>query len=176
MCARRALDISHNCFTLDTAVQCRTFTSALSTLSDLRSLSVAHNKIQDRGCQLVCDIARRFLPKLQLLDLAGCFLTKACFPILHAFLKVDGSEELRTHNPQLEEVMLQANVFSTQQEVEIAAEYGNIARVKINANAKYIGIAFPLRYDICEHGLDQHLMQLSKSAVTATSSSDKPQR
>ena len=150
----RALDLSHNCFTLDTTTQCRTFTNALAPLHKLQSLSLAFNKIQDAGLRLVCDIAKTCLPALRLLDLAGCFLTKECFAVLNNFLRVGGSEEARTTNIDLEEIMLQRNVFTPGEEQDISEKYSNISRVKIDTWSRYIGISFPLRYELRDYGLE----------------------
>lgn len=152
----RALDLSKNCFTLDTTTQCRTFIAAISPLKKLQSLSVAYNKIQDAGCGLVCDLAKRHLPNIRLIDFAYCFLTKDCFRILNGFLRMGGSEEARTTNLDLEEIMLQGNVFSPNEEQEISEQYSNISRVKIDTFSKYIGIAFPLRYEMRDYGLEHY--------------------
>ncbi|KAJ1434426.1 hypothetical protein B484DRAFT_394021 [Ochromonadaceae sp. CCMP2298] len=73
----RALDVSHNCFTLDTPGQLRILEAGLAPLSQLQSLSVAYNKIQDAGCLKVCALIQQYMPQLATLDLAGCFLTRA---------------------------------------------------------------------------------------------------
>ena len=133
----RVLDVSRNCFTLDTPAQTKIFHDGLHPLRSLQTLSVAFNKIMDRGCRVVCSIVKESFPALQILDFAGCFLTKHCVPTLEALLENKAlnndkpKEELvrrnsediiimneapveleSTSNPQLREILMQENMFT----------------------------------------------------------------
>lgn len=145
----RILDVSKNCFTLDTPAQQKIFRDGLSPLTSLETLSVAFNKIMDRGCRQVCSIVRDCFPRLQILDLAGCFLTKQSIgtfehllehvssanqtednnlrrPSLdeHLFYVPEVVVELEsTSNPLLREVMLQENMFTQSQFNEHCTEH-----------------------------------------------------
>lgn len=70
----KSLDLSHNMFTLDTHAQTKFFTEALEGLISLEVISLAYNKIQDKGFSLVLDLLVGQVP-LRVLDVAGCFIT-----------------------------------------------------------------------------------------------------
>lgn len=180
--------MSRNCFTLDTPAQIKIFRTGLTPLTLLQTLSIAHNKIMDKGCKLVCEIVRDNFAELRILDFAGCFLTKGCLPILERLLehvKVESSEveqyrrpslddeyayvpeiviELEsTTNPEMREVMLQENVFTTSQYNEYCGDHSATvllqSKCKLNINtSKYIGVAFPLCYDLADYGIEEYVV------------------
>lgn len=141
--------MSKNCFTLDTPAQQKIFHEGLSPLTSLETLSVAFNKIMDKGFRQVCDMVRECHPRLQILDAAGCFLTKQSFSTLeyllehvisanqsmekqerrpslddHFYYIPEVVEELEsTSNPLLREILLQDNMFTQSQFNEHCAEH-----------------------------------------------------
>ena len=181
--------MSKNCFTLDTPAQQKIFREGLAPLRSLETLSVAFNKIMDKGCRQVCAIVRDCLPQLQILDLAGCFLTKACFGSLEHLLEHVSStnqaadhnerrpsldentyyipevvEELEsTTNPLLREILLQENMFTQSQLNEHCIEHqGTVlmrSKCKLTVTgSKYIGVAFPLGYNLEDYGIDEYVL------------------
>lgn len=180
--------MSRNCFTLDTPAQIKIFRAGLTPLTALQTLSIAHNKIMDRGCQLVCEIVRDNYPELRILDFAGCFLTKQCLPVVERLLehvKVASPEveqyrrpsldddyaympelviELEsTTNPEMREIMLQENVFTHSQFNEYCGDHPSTvllqSKCKLNINtSKYIGVAFPLCYDLADYGIEEYVV------------------
>jgi hypothetical protein len=184
----RVLDVSRNCFTLDTPSQQRIFRDGMCPLTALQTLSVAHNKIMDKGCKQVCAMVKDCMPQLQILDLAGCFLTKASLPLFEVLLEHIAPEkpveedvrrnsldeplfympevvvELEpTTNPHLRELLLQENMFSQTQFVEYCTEHAATvlarSKCKLNVNSsKYIGVAFPLGYSLRDYEVDEYLL------------------
>ena len=104
----------------------------------------------DKGCHQVCTLVKEHLPLLQILDLAGCFLTKVSFIVLEKLLEhiaplnQKKEEEIRRHsmdeplyympeevvvlleptaNPHLREILLQENMFTLSQFTEFCTEY-----------------------------------------------------
>lgn len=185
----RALDVSRNCFTLDTSAQAKIFRAGLAPLTSLQTLSVAHNKIMDKGCKFVCDIVREHYPELRILDFAGCFLSKGCLPVFEELLEHVKSEEPEvdpsrrpsldeeeysyipelvielesTTNPELREILLQENVFTASQLNDYCGEHShsvmNHSKCKLNINtSKYIGVAFPLCYNLADYGIENYVV------------------
>jgi hypothetical protein len=162
---RSVLDLSHNCFTLDTPAQVKIFRDGLMFLSDLEVLSVAYNKIMDTGCQVVCSVVKEFFPSLRILDLASCFLGKKCFSSLEYVLDHIMSDEEKqsaklkenefrrdsedgacvapvdielasTSNPQLREILLQFNMFTPTQYHEYCGE--NYTTILVRSKCKLV--------------------------------------
>jgi hypothetical protein len=180
--------VSRNCFTLDTPSQQKIFRDGLSPLSSLQTLSVAYNKIMDRGCKLVCEIAKEHFPELQILDLAGCFLSKVSLPVFETLLEhiateSDVKETIRrpsideplyfvpevvveleaTANPELREIMLQDNMFSPSQYGEYCTEHYTTVLLKSKCklsihNSKYIGVSFPLGYSLQDYDIEEYVL------------------
>jgi hypothetical protein len=147
----RALDLSKNCFTLDTKTQCKVFTTGLSNLEKLQSLSVAHNKIQDEGFSLVAGIILNNLHSLTLLDASNCFISSKSSNVLHSLLSLS----LDSVFPRIEEILFQENLFLPHQLQDLNYEYGNHPmKCKLSVYPPHLGIEFPLRYDSNDFGLD----------------------
>ena len=154
--SHRALDISRNCFTLDSKLQCDTFLLALSPLVNLEALSVAYNKIQDAGLKELYRIIRKFLRKLKILDVAGCFLSKGSHDTLIDILEIKDPfvEDLDT--PQLDELIACDNILSYAVIDDLHKKYGIDFKTKLNLKDSYTGIDFPLLYDFKDYGVDYY--------------------
>jgi len=67
--------------------------AGLCALSELQSLSIAHNKIQDHGAEAFFKIVQMSFPKLEILDMSACFLTKHVFQLLDNLLEPNDMSE-----------------------------------------------------------------------------------
>ncbi len=100
--------MSGNYFTLDTSLQMKYFENGIRECKDLNLLSVAFNKIQDRGFVQLIEIISRYQLPIKALDVAGCFLTDKSCPLIQKVLKtcpalpseveVSSLPQLRSHH------------------------------------------------------------------------------
>jgi hypothetical protein len=147
----RALDLSNNCITLDTSTQIATFGDGATPLEKLESLSLAGNKIQDAGFEIVQRIVIDHFPNLKLLDLAGCFISSISYPHLANLLALT----LPSGWPRMDEIMFQNNLLNHTHNQELLSEFGDRPmRCKFSASSPYTGIEFPLRYNLRDFGVD----------------------
>ncbi len=167
---RRALDLSRNCFTLDTSSQCSHFRSAMGPLSSLQTLSLAHNKIQNDGFALVCGLVRDSLRNLRQLDVAFCFISSKGFPDLLALLDLatdhfapPSEDDPAPADPsvgarvsQLEEIMFQQNLLSYALLQDLHASCEGRADLKVVLELPHLGIAYPLRYELRDFGIESY--------------------
>ncbi len=63
------------------------FENGIKDLKDLTLMSVAYNKIQDRGFGHVIDVISRNQLPIKALDVAGCFLTNKSGSLIHKVLR-----------------------------------------------------------------------------------------
>eukprot|EP01034_Spumella_vulgaris_P021698 gene21698-27749_t len=158
LCNLRALDISKNCFTLDTLSQRISFTACLAPLTSLQALSVSYNKIQHDGFALIVNLVTDHLHALRQLDLAGCFISSKSFSTLTAMLNL--TREIPTgmtlRVSRLEEVLFQDNLFSYAQMQELQATYGARGDIKVVVSLPHLGISYPLRYDLRDYGIETY--------------------
>ena len=73
-------------------------------------------------------------------------------------------EYTSTTNPSLRELLLQDNMCSVAHYNEYCLEYNTTTiltkskcKLVINNNSKYIGIDFPLGYDLCDYGITEYV-------------------
>lgn len=147
----RALDLSYNYITLDTSNQITILNDGITPLDKLESLSLAGNKIQDRGFEIVQRIVIDHFPNLKLLDLAGCFISSISYPHLANLLDL----HLSSGWPRLEEILFQNNLLNHTHNQELLSEFGDRPmRCKFSPSSAYAGIEFPLRYNLRDFGVD----------------------
>ena len=147
----RALDLSSNFITLDTSPQIATFSEGIMPLEKLESLSLAGNKIQDAGFEIVQRIVIDHLPNLKLLDVAGCFISSISYAHLANLLALT----LPSGWPRMDEIMFQDNLLNHTHNQELLSEFGDRPmRCKFSPSPPYTGIEFPLRYNLRDFGVD----------------------
>jgi Leucine-rich repeat (LRR) protein len=145
------LNLSNNCITLDTSNQITIFRDGITPLDKLESLSLAGNKIQDRGFEIVQRIVIDNFPNLKLLDLAGCFVSSLSYSHLANLLGLS----LPSGWPRLDEILFQNNLLNHTHYQELLSEFGDRPmRCKFSPSSAYIGIEFPLRYNLRDFGVD----------------------
>lgn len=134
------LDLNDNKITLNVVHQQRCITKILLSLHELQSFSIANNKICDIGIQGISNCLLT-LKKLKIIDLFGCFITGESLQVIKTFVTCS--------NPKLEILMLQNNLFLSEQLllIENYKSYSPGIDILIG-NAPYNGIALPLRYDL----------------------------
>ncbi len=149
-------------------MQCSTFRSAITPLVNLQALSLAYNKIQNDGFSLVCELATNCLRSLRQLDVACCFISSKSYSALTDLLQLavtdagatltnsNGNASHSSTRSRLEEVLFQQNLFSYAQLQELHAAYGNRPDVKVSLNMPHLGIAYPLRYELRDFGIDSY--------------------
>jgi hypothetical protein len=98
----RNLNLSRNNITLDIKRQQKLFYDMLRPLYNLETLSLACNRLQDTGLDIVLQVCAK-LESLRLLDISRCFLTDKSCPLLHTLIKRSGRK--------LKYVLLQENLF-----------------------------------------------------------------
>jgi hypothetical protein len=152
------LDISKNCFTLDTQSQRVSFATCLAPLTSLQALSVSYNKIQHDGFALIAGLVADHLHNLRQLDLAGCFISNKSFSTLTGMLALtrEMSTGIDMRVSRLEEVLFQDNLFSHAQMQELQTTYGGRGDIKVMVSAPHLGIRYPLRYDLKDYGVDSY--------------------
>ncbi len=85
-----SLNMAWNCLTVDNARHASVFATGLATLTKLKYLNLAHNRLQDKGLSIMHSEILPNMLELQHLDVGGCFITPSSFRTMEAILRRPG--------------------------------------------------------------------------------------
>ena len=142
------LDLSWNEITLVNNIQVVELTDCLKKLQTLEILSLAYNRIQDKGAIILLETCNNFMKNLKVLDISYCFITSLTIPSLLTY--IESSKVLTNNDDCIEsksdaiqsslEVLLLFGAIFLPEEKETLNLISNNSDVKIFNSGHYNGI------------------------------------
>ena len=106
-----SINLAWNCITLDNTRHSNIFISAFKPLTEASYVNIAHNRLQDRGLDILHEDILPNMSTLQQLDVSYCFITPASFSTIEGVL--------RRADTKLKLLRLKGNIFTEAQKHEM---------------------------------------------------------